>query len=166
MLCRIVAYIIFSSLVCFARPLPNPQSPSTEPFGDPQPSIAPTAPTEPRISVARLRVPGKARALYNEAIKLFVKDKFLDAERKLDQALKIYASFPDALTLRGGVFLRFRNWQPAEQDFEAAIACDPGFSPAYIGLSDLYNEQSRFDDALRSIRAGRYVDTWSLEHTV
>lgn len=166
---RIVACIIFSSLACVARPLPNPQSPSTDPFGDPEPSpIARAGAPGSSISIARLRVPEKARDLYNQAITLFIKDKFSEAERKLDRALKIYASFPDALTLRGGVYLRFRNWQPAEQDFEAAIATDPGFSPAYIGLSDLYNEQSRFDDALRSIRQADALTpgAWNIQYEI
>ncbi len=169
MLCRIVTCIIFGSLACLALPLPNPQSPSTDPFGDPPPSpVASSGASEASVSVARLRVPAKARALYNQALKLFIKEKFLEAEGKLDQALKINSSFPDALTLRAGIYLHLRRWEPAEQDFEAAIASDPRFAPAYIGLSDLYNEQSHFDDALRTIQQADALTPgiWNVQYEI
>lgn len=110
-----------------------------------------TNPAEQQISVVRLRVPEKARALYNKAWDYFVRRKLPEAEKKLGETLKIHPAFPEALTLRGAVRSDMQQWQGAEEDLEASIHCDPNFAPAYLGLAGVYSEQRRFEDALAII---------------
>lgn len=104
--------------------------------------------SEPSISTARLRVPGKARALYKKAIGPFRNHRYAEAERKLDQALHLYPGFPEALTLLGYIQLDLNQWEAAEQSLQAAIRTDPTYGVAYLVLSRLYNVQDRFDDAI------------------
>lgn len=161
----IVAFVVFSTFVCFARPSQNSQ----DSFSDPQlASIAPTGPPEAGISVTRLRAPGKARAHYNQAFKLFVKNKFSDAEREVEVALRLYPAYPDALTLRGAIQLYLHHFESAERDFQAAIRSDTRYSPAYVSLADLYNSESRFDDALALTEqaATSMPATWNVQYEI
>lgn len=104
--------------------------------------------SEPSISTARLRVPHKARSHYEKAIRPFAKHKYVEAQRQLDQALNLYPAFPEALTLLGYIQLDLKQWEPAEQNLQAAIRSDPTYGFAYLVLSHFYNMQKRFDDAV------------------
>lgn len=169
MLGRVLVCIVVSSFVCFARPLPNPQLSSSHPASDPpRPGINRPRPSEGRISIVRLRVPGKARRLYDNALTAFVKRKLADAKRELDAALRLCPAFPDALTLRGGIHLNQRQWEPAEEDFLASMRLDPTYLPAYVGLADVYNSESRFDDALAITRRANALTScaWNVQYEV
>lgn len=99
-------------------------------------------------SVARLRVPRKARQLYEKAAKPFRKHDYVEAQKKLDQALHLYPAFPEALSMQGFIQMDTNHWQEAEHSLQAAVQTDSTYGWAYLLLSDLYNRQQRFDDAL------------------
>lgn len=124
--------------------------------------------TDARISVQRLRVPRKARALYDKALAAWAKLASSDAERKLDQALKLDPEFPEALTLRGGIQASRRQWDSAEENLQAAIGSDPSYAPPYVILAGVYNTQERFDEAQQvtqqAISAG--AETWSVQYEI
>jgi len=104
--------------------------------------------SEPSISAARLRVPRNARTLYEKSIKPFRKHRYLEAQRRLDQALHLYPAFPEALTMRGYIQLELKQWESAQQSLQSAIRSDSTYGWAYLVLSHLYNMQRRFGDAL------------------
>ena len=85
-----------------------------------------------RVSVARLSVPRKARQLYEKALEAWQQQKPAEAQRKIDQALKIEPAFPEALTLNGFMQASHRQWASAEQSPQASIRtpcnskCSPG----------------------------------------
>lgn len=169
MLCRILVSVILSSFVCFARPVPTSQPASSDPASDfPGPTTRRPHSYQDHISVVRLRVSSKARKLYSNALTLFVKQKFSDAAGNLDAALKLCPAFPDALTLRGGVHLNQGRLDAAEEDFTTAIHIDPTFLSAYIGLADLYNQESRFDNALAAAEEANTVapHTWNIQYEI
>ena len=120
------------------------------------------------IFVRRLRVPHKAWKLYEKALAAWERDASGDAERKLDQALKIDANFPDALTFRAAIWAREKQWDSAEQSLEAAIHSDPDYYPAYVILASVYNSQERFNEAEEAtghaLAAGG--DTWSVQYEI
>lgn len=103
---------------------------------------------EPSISAARIRVPRTARELYNNATKIFLNHDYSAAQDKLHQALHLYAAFPEALTMLGYIHLEQNQWEPADQNLQAAVRSDPTYGSAYLVLSLLYNRQERFDDAI------------------
>jgi tetratricopeptide (TPR) repeat protein len=113
-----------------------------------------------RISVVRLRVPRKALEPHDHALNAFRKQKLEDAEKEVERALKIYPRFPDALTLCGGIRVARQQW------FRASIDTDPTFSPAYIGLADVLNEELRFDDALAAVQRADQLTrgAWNLQY--
>ena len=121
-----------------------------------------------QVSVARLSVPRKARQLYEKALEAWQQQKPAEAQRKIDQALKIDPAFPEALTLNGFMQASHRQWASAEQSLQASIRSDPNYCPAYIILAGVYNTEERYDEAQdaaqRATSAG--VDSWSVQYEI
>ena len=123
---------------------------------------------EARVSIARLRVPRKARQLYEKAIAAWEKQNSADAQGKVDQALKIDPAFPEALTLRGFMQATDQRWQSAEGTLRASIRSDPNYYAAYVILAGVYNSQGRYDEAQeaaqQAISAG--IHNWTVQYEV
>ncbi len=121
-----------------------------------------------RVSITRLREPRKAQGLYYKAMFAWKKGRPAEAQRKLDEALKIYPSFPEALTLYGCIHAAFDRWDLAEQKLQAASESDPTYSPVYVVLAGVYNAQRRFDEAQREIQLGLSAgaDTWHIQYEI
>lgn len=113
--------------------------------------------TETRISLVRLKEPPKARRLYQQAMKAWINQRRVEAERKLDEALKIYPNFPEALAFYGGIYGELQLWTSAERSLRTAIEVDPQYSPAYVVMAGIYNAQKRFDDAQAIAQQGLSV---------
>ncbi len=123
---------------------------------------------ENRVSIARLREPRKAQQLFEKAMQEWVRQKPAEALHKLDQALQIYPTFPEALTLYGGIQTSLQQWRSAEQHVQAAIDCDPGYGPAYVVLAATYNAQTRFDDAQKAAEQALLAgaNTWDVHYEI
>ncbi|HTT19616.1 MAG TPA: tetratricopeptide repeat protein [Candidatus Sulfotelmatobacter sp.] len=123
---------------------------------------------ETRVSVARLRVPPKARHLYEKAVEAWGKKEPAEAQRDVDQALKIDPTYPEALTLYGFIQASLQQWGSAETGLEAAIESDPNYWPPYVILASVYNTQERYDEAQdatrRALSAG--ANTWSVQYEI
>ena len=128
--------------------------------GKPSPHVG-----EQAISLARLRVSAKARKLYEKAIEPVRKRDYARAQELLNEALRQCSSFPEALTLLGYVELDLNQRESAEQNLQAALHSDPNYGPAYLVLSDLYNRERHYDDALAmSQRAIALIPDWSVQY--
>jgi tetratricopeptide (TPR) repeat protein len=151
-----VGIALFVCVGCFSQESPT--------IGSPDPASVPSRRVGERpISVVRLREPRKARELYESARKAFRKRKFAEAEEKLNRALLLYPSFPEALTMRGYIQIDLNRWELAEQSLQDAVRSDPTSEMAYRLLAGLYNREQRFDDALlASQRAAELTpDSWA-----
>lgn len=95
-----------------------------------------------RISITRLRKPRKAQQLYYKAMDAWKKGRSAPAQRKLDEALKFYPGFPEALTFYGFIHATFQHRESAEQKLRAAIQTDPTNSPAYVVLAGVYDAKA------------------------
>ena len=118
------------------------------------------------VSIARLRVPHKARELYQKAEKTFLKHEYAEAQQKLNQALQQYPAYPEALTMSGYIQMDTNQWSSAERSLQAAVRSDQTFALAFLVLSELYNRERRFDDALAvSQRAVQLIpNAWSAKY--
>lgn len=106
------------------------------------------------VSVAQLKIPGKARDEYRKAHAAMEKEKLDQASRHLEKALTIAPNYADALTLRAVLELNHQNSQGAKADLDKAIQADPNFAMAYLVMGSALNMESKFDDALRSLQRG------------
>lgn len=122
--------------------------------------------TETRVSIARLKVPPKVRELYEKAARALLKRKHKEAQQKLDEALRMYPLFPEALTLSGALHLNENQWTTAEKNLQQAIEIDPDYGPAYAVLAGLYNSEARFDDGLRMAERAEALDShsWDIQY--
>jgi tetratricopeptide (TPR) repeat protein len=125
-------------------------------------------PIDARISIRRLKVSHKARRLYEKALDAWGRHAYADAQKKVDEALRLDPIFPEALTLLGGIQAADQQWSSAEQNLRAAIGSDPSFSPAYIILAGVYNTQERYEEAREAaehaLEAG--TATWAVQYEI
>lgn len=75
--------------------------------------------------------------------------KYKEAVKAFDRALRnIFYTTPEyAHTNRGSAYLNLGEQVAAEKDFREAIALNPSFDPAYVGLARLLLVQKRMQDA-------------------
>jgi Tfp pilus assembly protein PilF len=106
------------------------------------------------VSVAQMQVPQRARSAFRKAQEAMHKDKPADAEKYVEEALREYPRYADALTLRGILRLDEKKYDDAGRDLEQAIQDDPNYATAYVALGATYNLLSRWDDALRVLNRG------------
>jgi Tfp pilus assembly protein PilF len=106
------------------------------------------------VSVAQLKVPGKARSAYKKAQSAATQQKTEEANRYLAEALGVFPEYSEALTLRGVLKLDAGDTTAAAADLEHAIKADPSYSLAYVALGATYNRMSKYDDAARTIDRG------------
>ena len=171
-----LAGIVVCSIGCLAQssPVSAPSAPGAAPSRERQrPLIDILGPPQPlpdaSISTVRLRVPGKARDLYEKARKAYAKRRYEEAERALKRALELYPAFPEALTMSGYIQICLSEWQPAEQSLQTAVRADPTYGLAQIVLADLYNTEQRFEDALAVARravAGMPDSSWVIQFEI
>ena len=106
------------------------------------------------VSVAQFRVPSKARDRYRKADKALRENKLDQAEKFVNQALEIYPSYAEALTLRAVLRMDANRPEDAANDLDQAIKADPSYGMAYVVMGAVHNQASRFDAALRSLDRG------------
>ena len=106
------------------------------------------------VSVAQMRTPGRARSLFNKAIKAVSRKRSAEAFEFLEQALSVHSSFAEAMALRGILKMNEGQQDDARADLERAVQLDAGNSPALITLGEIYNLHARWDDAVRVLERG------------
>ncbi len=62
--------------------------------------------------------------------------------------------FPDMHTKIGAYKTLLNDPKGAEASFRAALEIKPGYAPAYVGLSDLYETLGKSDQAIEILQAG------------
>jgi tetratricopeptide (TPR) repeat protein len=110
------------------------------------------------VSVNSLRVPEKARELFQKAQDSFHKNKLEDAWNHTEKALAIVPTYAQALTLRGLLRLNRGDKAGGEQDLQASIKNDSNYPLAYFAMGAVLNTDGRFDDAQRTLEQGLRID--------
>jgi tetratricopeptide (TPR) repeat protein len=109
-----------------------------------------TGGSDSAISVARLKIPAKAKDRYRKAAQAFLRGDFDQADKTVNQSLAIYPDNPEALTLRGLVAWHNKDAPAAIEDFQKSMDVDPSYVPAYTSMSSVFNSQGKYDDAART----------------
>jgi tetratricopeptide (TPR) repeat protein len=101
------------------------------------------------ISMTTLSAPGDAKRAYEKARKAFDEKKFLDAEKELEKAVKIYPSFAAAWSLLGDIHQQQKQLELAVKDYGQALAADPQFVNPHFGLALIAIQEKRWQDAVQ-----------------
>jgi predicted Zn-dependent protease len=115
---------------------------------------ASTAGDRNTVSVAQMKVSGKARDLMRKAQKAMAKHDFAESLAQVQKALEICPDFAEALTLRALLKLDANKVADALPDLEYAVQVDRGYATAFLVLGAAYNMVARFDDAIRIVDRG------------
>jgi tetratricopeptide (TPR) repeat protein len=103
------------------------------------------------VSVAELKVPGKASKALEKARHAIIHNKLADADRYVAKALLAWPHYCQALTLRATLALTRNSYEEARADAEKAVEYDPNDGSAYMVLGDSYLLLNRLDDAQRAV---------------
>lgn len=106
------------------------------------------------VSVAQLRVPGKARDELRKAQEAISKRKLDEADKHIARAIELYPHFAEAIGIRGILHLDRGETEAALDDFHSALTIDPSYATAYLAAGAAYNQQGKFDDAIRELDRG------------
>ena len=103
------------------------------------------------VSVAEYKVPKKARVAYEKAAEAVRKNDPERVDKYIGEALNIYPTYSDALTLRAVRDLDRKNTDAAITDLDQAVKADNSNARAYLVLASAFNVKKRYDDALRML---------------
>jgi tetratricopeptide (TPR) repeat protein len=106
------------------------------------------------VSVAQMKVPEKAKKLFEKADQAFQKQKLSQAREQVEKALQAFPAYAQALTLRGILNLQDNKVDAARTDLEQAIKHDYSYGLSYLVLGTTYNLMKRFDDSVRTLQRG------------
>jgi tetratricopeptide (TPR) repeat protein len=126
------------------------------------PSTLAASGQEKTISVAQMKVPGKARKIFDKALNAFRHARIDDAFNLVQKALGVCPDFAQALTLRGVLKMRKGDNEQAQPDLEKAVELDNSDDMGFVALASLYNNQKRYDEATRLLDRGivLHPDSW------
>jgi tetratricopeptide (TPR) repeat protein len=106
------------------------------------------------VSLSQMKVPSKARKMFQKAMDAFHKSRIDDAFNFVQQALGMYPDYAQALTLRGVLNLQKGDTSSAQPDLEKAVELDYGDDASFVTLAGLYSTEGKFDDAMRILERG------------
>jgi Flp pilus assembly protein TadD len=109
------------------------------------------------VSMSQMKVPGKARKLFQKAMDAFRMSKLDDAFSFVQKALGMYPDYAQALTLRGVMNMQRGDTKQAEPDLQKAVELDYSDDTGFVALASLYNTEGKFDDALQILDRGMSV---------
>jgi tetratricopeptide (TPR) repeat protein len=92
----------------------------------PPPPAAGPAPVPPPKDAAK-----QAELHHQRGRRLTQQERWDEALKELDEAIRLNPNLAQASNARGYVYLRLRSWQKAIADFDAAIHVNPAYSNAY-----------------------------------
>jgi Tfp pilus assembly protein PilF len=132
-----------------------------------QTARTPPNPIQPVISIASIRAPEAARTELAKGVRALQQDRFGEAALHANQALKIYANFPDAYNVLGTAQLRTGDITMAQTTFRTALRIDSQNADAHLNLARIAAAQKDFSEAERELnqvlQAGQNdSQTWTL----
>lgn len=104
----------------------------------------------------------KAEAAFKKSLDALHDNKLDDAQKSLDEALKLAPSHPDLLYIQGVIYLRRNQWDKAQTVLEKATRLDPKHARALSALGMALVDQGKFDQAVAPLKSSLAVepDSW------
>lgn len=104
------------------------------------------------VSVAALKVPGKARKEFDKAAEAYQKHKPVEKiNEHLSRALQIYPRFAQALTLKAVLLMQQSNFADAKPLLQESIDSDPSYPVPYVAMASIMTFEQKYDDSVRTL---------------
>ena len=96
-------------------------------------------------------------------------DHAKDAEKYVDEAIRLAPADPNVLYMQGVLFLKQRNWSEAQTALAKATQIDPNHARALAALGMALCDQGKYDSAIEPLEksvqldsAGAWETRWTL----
>jgi tetratricopeptide (TPR) repeat protein len=99
------------------------------------------------ISMTTLNAPTDAKHAYDKARKAYDNSKYMEAEKNLDKAIRIYPGFAAAWSLLGDIHQQQKQLDQAVKEYMQALSADSQFVNPAFGLALIAVQQKRWQDA-------------------
>jgi Tfp pilus assembly protein PilF len=111
----------------------------------------------------------KAKEAVDKGLRALSADKVGEAEKHVDEAMRLAPGHPDVLYVRGILSLKQRNWAQAQEALEKATQIDPSHARALAALGMALCDQGKYDAAVAPLQeslqldaAGSWETRWTL----
>jgi len=105
----------------------------------------------------------KAKEALDKSLKALSKNKLSEAEKYLDEAVKLAPGHPDVLYVQGVLFLDRQNFAQAQSVLEKASQMDPTNARAFSGLAMALVDQGKYDQAITTAQKSLQLDAAAWE---
>jgi len=100
----------------------------------------------------------KAKEALEKGLRALSADKIGDAEKYVDEAMRLAPGHPDVLYVQGVLFLKQRSWVQAQTALEKATQIDPNLARAFAALGMALCDQGKCDAAITPLEKSLQLD--------
>jgi Flp pilus assembly protein TadD len=100
----------------------------------------------------------KAKEALDKALKALGANKLSDAEKHLDEAVKLAPGHPDVLYVQGVLLLKQQHWAQAQSALEKASQMDPTNARAFSALGMAFEDEGKYDLAIAPLEKSLQLD--------
>jgi tetratricopeptide (TPR) repeat protein len=110
----------------------------------------------------------KAREALDKGLQALSANKLAEAEKFVDEAVKLAPSHPDVLFVQGVLYLNLRKWAQAQSVLEKAAQVDPNNAHVLGALGMALTDQGKYEAAIAplekslQLEAGGWETNWAL----
>jgi predicted Zn-dependent protease len=105
----------------------------------------------------------KAKEAFDKGLQALNDNKLEEAEKNLDEAVRLAPNHPDILYLQGVLFLRQKHWEKARDVLEKTTQIDPKNAHAFSALGMAFLDENKYDLAIAPLQQSLQLDPVSWE---
>jgi Flp pilus assembly protein TadD len=105
----------------------------------------------------------KAKEILNKALQALLANNLEEAEKRLNEAMRLAPGHPDVLFLQGILYLRRSKWSEAQSVLEKATQIDPKHARALAALGTALSNQGKYEAAIPSLEQSVQLSPGSWE---
>jgi tetratricopeptide (TPR) repeat protein len=110
----------------------------------------------------------KAKEELDKALKALSSNKLPEAQKHLDEAVKLAPNHPDVLYAQGFLYINLKNWAQAQSVLEKASQMDPTNGRTFSALGMAFVDDGKYDSAIAplekslQLNSGTWETHWAL----
>ncbi|MDQ3819595.1 MAG: tetratricopeptide repeat protein [Acidobacteriota bacterium] len=119
-----------------------------------------SSPSKP--AVINAKVPNNAVAEFQKGRDALLHNNNREGILHLENAVKIYPKYMEALLLLGTAYMDNRDWAKAESTLRQALVIEPKLAAAHFALGELHLRQKKYSESEKEALAGIKLDPKSV----